>query len=124
MMIDKKGIDEVIDVLTPQVFINSASSYFAAIRKLFNETQPIDLLTVSNELRNEGKLDMVGGDYYLIQLTQKFHPQHISNIMRVLMEKFILRQLIEISSILLTNPMMKPQMYSICWTILKVNYLK
>lgn len=100
MMIDKKGIDEVIDVLTPQVFYRIQHQViFAAIRKLFNETQPIDLLTVSNELRNEGKLDMVGGDYYLIQLTQKVSSAaHIEYHARVLMEKFILRQLIEISS--------------------------
>src|SRR5690606_27593059 len=72
---------------------------FAAIQKLFNNTQPIDLLTVSNELRNEGKLDLIGGDYYLVQLTQKVSSAaHIEYHSRVLIEKFILRQLIEISS--------------------------
>lgn len=56
MMIDKKGIDEVIDVLMPQVFYKiQHQTIFAAIRKLFNNTQPIDLLTVSNELRSEGE---------------------------------------------------------------------
>lgn len=100
MMIDKKGIDEVIDVLMPQVFYKiQHQTIFAAIRKLFNNTQPIDLLTVSNELRNEGKLDLVGGDYYLIQLTQKVSSAaHIEYHARVLIEKYILRQLIEISS--------------------------
>lgn len=100
MMIDKKGIDEVIDVLMPQVFYRIQHQViFTAIRKLFNETQPIDLLTVSNELRNEGKLDLVGGDYYLIQLTQKVSSAaHIEYHSRVLLEKYILRQLIEISS--------------------------
>jgi replicative DNA helicase len=100
MMIDKKGIDEVIDVLTPQVFYKiQHQTIFAAIRKLFNNTQPIDLLTVSNELRNEGKLEMIGGDYYLIQLTQKVSSAaHIEYHSRVLIEKYILRQLIEISS--------------------------
>src|SRR5690625_2405365 len=61
MMIDKKGIDEVIDVLTPQVFYRIQHQViFAAIRKLFNETQPIDLLTVSNELRNRSEERSVG----------------------------------------------------------------
>ena len=100
MMIDKKGIDEVIDVLTPPVFYKIAhQTIFAAIQKLFHDTQPIDLLTVSNELRNEGKLDLVGGDYYLVQLTQKVSSSaHIEYHARVLMEKYILRRLIEISS--------------------------
>ncbi|MFA7687154.1 MAG: replicative DNA helicase [Moheibacter sp.] len=100
MMIDKKGIDEVIDVLTPQVFYKIAhQTIFAAIQKLFHDTQPIDLLTVSNELRNEGKLDLVGGDYYLVQLTQKVSSSaHIEYHARVLMEKYIFRRLIEISS--------------------------
>ncbi|MDX9705516.1 MAG: DnaB-like helicase N-terminal domain-containing protein, partial [Weeksellaceae bacterium] len=58
MMIDKKGIDEVIDILEPRVFYKiQHQTIFSAIQKLFNATQPIDLLTVSNELRNEGKLD-------------------------------------------------------------------
>lgn len=100
MMIDKKGIDEVIDVLMPQVFYKiQHQTIFAAIQKLFNNTQPIDLLTVSNELRNEGKLDLVGGDYYLIQLTQKVSSSaHIEYHSRIILEKYILRQLIEISS--------------------------
>ncbi len=100
MMIDKKGIDEVIDVLTPQVFYKIAhQTIFAAIQKLFHDTQPIDLLTVSNELRNEGKLDLIGGDYYLVQLTQKVSSSaHIEYHSRVLMEKYIFRRLIEISS--------------------------
>src|SRR5690606_41919441 len=60
MMIDKKGIDEVIDVLMPQVFYRiQHQTIFAAIQKLFNSAEPIDLLTVANELRNEGKLELV-----------------------------------------------------------------
>jgi hypothetical protein len=39
--------------------------------KLFEETKPIDLLTVSSQLKKENKLNQVGGDFYLIQLTKK-----------------------------------------------------
>lgn len=100
MMIDKKGIDEIIDVLFPEVFYRiQHQTIFAAIQKLFNATQPIDLLTVSNELRSDGKLELCGGEYYLIQLTQKVSSSaHIEYHSRVLIEKFVLRQLIEISS--------------------------
>lgn len=100
MMIDKKGIDEIIDVLFPEVFYKiQHQTIYAAIQKLFNATQPIDLLTVSNQLKSEGKLDLIGGEYYLIQLTQKItSAAHIEYHGRVLIEKYVLRQLIEISS--------------------------
>jgi replicative DNA helicase len=72
MMIDKKGIDEVIDILQPDAFYKEAHKHiFEAIIQLFTETQPVDLLTVSAQLKKNGKLDLVGGDFYLIQLTQK-----------------------------------------------------
>lgn len=100
MMIDKKGVDEIIDVLFPEVFYRiQHQTIYGIIQKLFNATQPIDLLTVSNELRKEGKLDLVGGEYYLIQLTQRVSSSaHIEYHARILIEKFVLRQLIEISS--------------------------
>ena len=47
MMIDKKGVDEVIDILQPDAFYKEAHKHiFEAIVTLFNDTQPIDLLTV------------------------------------------------------------------------------
>ncbi|MFA5619954.1 MAG: replicative DNA helicase [Weeksellaceae bacterium] len=100
MMIDKKGVNEIIDILTPEVFYKIHHQViYQAIQKLFHDTQPIDLLTVANELRKEGKLEMVGGDYYLIQLTQKVASSaHIEYHARVIVEKYILRRLIEISS--------------------------
>ena len=100
MMIDKKGLDEVIDILTPQVFYRPEhQAIYAVIQKLFNDSEPIDLLTVSNELKSEGKLDRVGGDYYLIQLTQKVSSSaHVEYYARVIQEKYILRRLIEISN--------------------------
>ena len=100
MMIDKKGLDEVIDILTPQVFYRPEhQAIYAVIQKLFNDSEPIDLLTVSNELKSDGKLDRVGGDYYLIQLTQKVSSSaHVEYYARVIQEKYILRRLIEISN--------------------------
>ena len=48
MMIDKKGVDEVIDILSPDAFYKEAHQYiFEAIYKLFESSEPIDLLTVS-----------------------------------------------------------------------------
>jgi replicative DNA helicase len=69
MMIDKKGVDEVIDILQPDAFYKDAHKHiFEAIFQLFTDSQPIDLLTVSAQLKKSAKLDLAGGDFYLIQL--------------------------------------------------------
>ena len=100
MMIDKKGVDEVIDILQPDAFYKEAHKHiFEAIVQLFTESQPIDLLTVSAQLRKNGKLDLSGGDFYLIQLTQKISSSaHIEFHSRIILQKYIQRSLIRISS--------------------------
>lgn len=100
MMIDKKGVDEVIDILQPEAFYKEAHKHiFEAVVQLFNDSQPIDLLTVSAQLRKNAKLELAGGDFYLIQLTQKISSSaHIEFHSRIILQKFIQRSLIKISS--------------------------
>ncbi|MEG1025627.1 replicative DNA helicase [Flavobacterium plurextorum] len=100
MMIDKKGVDDVIDILQPDAFYKESHKHiFEAILQLFTETQPIDLLTVSSQLKKNGKLELAGGDFYLIQLTQKIASSaHIEFHSRIILQKFIQRSLIRISS--------------------------
>ena len=99
MMIDKKGLDEVIDILSPEVFYKQAhQEIFRVIQKLFHDSDPIDLYTVAAKLRKELKLDKIGGEYYLIELTQKvISSAHIEYHSRIIQQKFILRKLIEVS---------------------------
>ena len=100
MMIDKKGVDEVIDLLQPDAFYKLAhQNIFESILNLFQNSQPIDLLTVSADLKKNGKLESVGGDYYLVQLTQKVSSSaHIEFHARIILQKFIQRSLIRISN--------------------------
>lgn len=100
MMIDKKGVDEVIDILQPDAFYKDAHKHiFEAIVQLFTDTQPVDLLTVSAQLKKNAKLELAGGDFYLIQLTQKISSSaHIEFHSRIILQKFIQRSLIKISS--------------------------
>jgi len=100
MMIDKKGIDDVIDILHPEAFYDKRhQEIYAAIYTLFQNSEPTDLLTVSAQLRKDGKLDVVGGDFYLINLTQKVASSaHIEYHARIILQKFIQRKLISISS--------------------------
>jgi len=100
MMIDKKGVDDVIDILSPAAFYKEAHQYiFEAIFKLFEASEPIDLLTVSSQLRKDEKLDIIGGDFYLVSLTQRVSSSaHIEFHARIILQKFIQRSLIKISN--------------------------
>jgi len=100
MMIDKKGVDEVIDILHPDVFYKEAHKFiYEAIFKLFESSEPIDLLTVSSQLKKDGKIEAAGGDYYLVQLTQKVASSaHIEFHARIILQKYIQRSLIKISN--------------------------
>lgn len=100
MMIDKKGVDEVIDILHPDVFYKEAHRYiYEAIFKLFESSEPVDLLTVSAQLKKDERLELVGGDFYLIKLTQKVASSaHIEFHARIILQKYIQRSLIKISS--------------------------
>ena len=100
MLIDKKGVDEVIDILQADAFYKTAHQLiFEAIYQLFQDSQPIDLLTVSSELRKKGKLESVGGEFYLVQLSQRVASSaHIEFHARIILQKFIQRSLIKISN--------------------------
>ena len=105
MMIDKKGIDDVIDILSPEAFYEiKHQEIYAAIYELFQNSEPIDLLTVSNLLKKNAKLDLVGGDFHLIRLTQKVASSaHIEFHARIILQKYIQRKLISISSQIIEN---------------------
>ena len=100
MLIDKKGVDEVIDLIQPEAFYKTAhQTIFEAIFQLFQDSQPIDLLTVSSELRKKGKLESIGGEFYLVQLSQRVASSaHIEFHARIILQKFIQRSLIKISN--------------------------
>ncbi len=99
MMIDKKGVDTVIDILQPEAFYKEAHQHiYSAITHLFEKAEPIDLMTVSAQLRKDAKLDQVGGDFYLVQLSQRVASSaHIEFHARIILQKFIQRSLIKIS---------------------------
>jgi len=100
MMIDKKGVDEVIDILSADAFYKESHKHiFEAIFKLFENSEPVDLLTVSSQLKKDQKLDLIGGDFYLISLTQRVSSSaHIEFHARIILQKYIQRSLIKISS--------------------------
>ena len=100
MLIDKKGVDDVIDILNPEVFYTKAHQLiYQAMFELFTQSEAIDLRTVTNQLRKMGNLEAVGGELYLINLTQRVSSSaHVQFHARIVLQKFIKRKLIEIAA--------------------------
>ena len=100
MLIDEKGVNEVIDILSPEVFYKKSHQLiFESIQRLFRESEPIDLLTVSADLKKNKNFELIGGDFYLIGLSQKVSSSaHIEYHSRIIQQKFIQRKLITISN--------------------------
>ena len=72
LMLEKDALTDVIDILRPENFYKDANKeIYQAIIDLFNNSEPVDLLTVTAQLKKNGKLDFVGGSYYVSQLTTR-----------------------------------------------------
>lgn len=100
LMIEKDALTAVIDILRPESFYKEAHQrIYSAIQSLFQKSEPIDILTVTNELRQKGELEFAGGAYYITYLTDRVASSaHAEYHSRILAQKHIQRELIRISS--------------------------
>ena len=99
LMIDNESLSDSIDALREEYFYKSEhQKIFKAIINLFNQTQPVDILTVSEELKRMGEIDSVGGLSYISELTNNVASSSNTEFhARIIAEKFIKRSLISIS---------------------------
>jgi replicative DNA helicase len=99
IMLEKNAFDSVIEILKPECFyVEAHQRIFKAMQSLANRSQPIDILTVAEELRTREELEMVGGAYYVTKLTNAVvSSAHIEAHSRIILQKFIQRELIRIS---------------------------
>lgn len=99
IMLEKTAFDTVIEILRPECFyVEAHQRIFGAMQSLANKSQPIDILTVAEELRSKEELEMVGGPYYVTKLTNAVvSSAHIEAHSRIVLQKFIQRELIRIS---------------------------
>ena len=100
LMIDNESLSDTIDSLQPEYFYKPDNQkIFEAIINLFNNSKPVDILTVSEELKRMGVLDSVGGMLYISQLTNNVSSSSNTEFhARIIAEKFIKRSLITISN--------------------------
>jgi replicative DNA helicase len=99
IMLEKGAFDTVVEILKPECFyVDSHQKIFKAMQSLANKSQPIDILTVVEELRFKEELDLVGGPYYVTKLTNSVvSSANIEAHSRIVLQKFIQRELIRIS---------------------------
>jgi replicative DNA helicase len=99
VMLEKGAFDTVIEILKPECFyVDAHQRIFRAMTGLANKSQPIDILTVVEELRSKEELEMVGGPYYVTRLTNAVvSSANIDAHARIILQKFIQRELIRIS---------------------------
>jgi len=100
IMLERDAVITVLDLLKPESFYKEAhQKIFQAVASLSTRLEPIDLYTVTEELRKNGDLDEVGGPVYIAQLTSKVgSAAHIDFHAKIIAQKFIQRELIRISS--------------------------
>lgn len=100
LMLEKDALTTVIDILKPESFYKDAhQAIYAAIVTLFNNSEPVDLRTVANQLRKDGKLEFAGGAYYIADLTTRVNSAaNIEFHARIITEQAIKRELIRIAS--------------------------
>lgn len=98
LMLAKGAIDIAAEYLKPEVFYRSEhQTIYKTIISLNFKNQPIDLLTVGEALNSAGELEMVGGPYYLTELTRYVvSAANTEEHCRIVKEKYIQRRLIEL----------------------------
>lgn len=99
IMLEKGAFDTVAEILKPECFYLDANQrIFKAMQSLAQKSLPIDMLTVVEELRLKEELEVVGGPYYVSQLTNAVvSSANIEAHSRIVVQKFIQRELIRIS---------------------------
>jgi len=100
ILIEKDAILNVIDVLKADSFYKeNHQKIFQAIIDISSRHEPIDLLTVSEELRRNNLLDEIGGAVYIAQLPSKVgSAAHLEFHSKIIDQKYIQRELIRVSS--------------------------
>ena len=100
VMLEKDKLAEVLEIIQSEdcFYVDAHQKIYSAIRRLFDKGMPVDLLTVTEELRRSSELEIIGGAYYLTRLTMSVvSSAHVEAHARIVMEKFIQRELIRIS---------------------------
>jgi len=96
MLLDRDAIAKVVELIRPEDFYRDAHRrIYEAIADLFERGEPVDLITVTDRLRNKGQLEDVGGAGYITSLLNAIPTAaNVEYYARIVLQKAMLRHLI------------------------------
>ena len=105
LMIDKDAFSIISEMIRPETFYEPRhQKIYTAIQALNMNENPVDIMTVTDELKREGTLDAVGGAAYIVELSSNVASSaNIEYHARILAQKFLARQLISFASVIETK---------------------
>lgn len=105
LMVDKDAFSVVSEILHPETFYEPRSQkIYKAIQTLSLNEDPVDIMTVVEELKREGTLDNIGGAGYILELSERVASSaHIEYHAKILAQKYLARQLISFASVIETK---------------------
>jgi len=111
MLLDKNAIIKAIEILHSDSFYREAHGYiYEAVTNLFDRGEPVDLVTVTEELTKTGKLDAVGGSVYVADLLNSVPTAaNIEYHAKIVEEKAMLRRLINAGTQIVQNAFSEPE---------------
>lgn len=100
MLLQKEAIGKAIEIIDKDCFYrDDHQRIFQALVELYDKNQPVDIITVSEELTRRKQLDEVGGRMYILELTEKIATTaNIEYHCNIVLEKSTLRKLINTST--------------------------
>ncbi|MEE9167642.1 MAG: replicative DNA helicase [Candidatus Neomarinimicrobiota bacterium] len=100
MLRSKDAVSRAMEILTPDSFYKDGHSrIFRAMTNLFNSGDPVDAVSVINELKKKKQLQASGGSYYMTGLSESVPTSaNVDHYARIVLEKASLRRLIEVAS--------------------------
>ncbi len=100
ILLDKDALYEVLEILKTEDFYNEMHmEIYSAVIELYRKSQPVDILTVSEELKKRKSLEMVGGRAYIALLSTVVpSTSNAGEYAKIIAEKAILRKLIGTAS--------------------------
>ncbi len=100
IMLNKDALPVVVDILqSGSFYADRHQMIYKAMLRLFEKSHPVDLLTMTEELRKAGELEAIGGGYYLVDLTNRVGSSaNIEYHARIIAQKHIQRELIRVST--------------------------
>lgn len=100
LMLEKDAYTVVCDILKPESFYEPANQkIYEAIQQLGAAQQPIDMLTVTEQLRHNETLEEIGGPVFISELTSRVASgAHVEYHARIVAQKYLARELISFAS--------------------------